>query len=142
MRLPWPVPAGLATALLAGCADPSPPPPLPQRAAICDVDLSHINGWGGAWRLRMSNEGGSCFMLASRDGGQIIGTGIAEPPAHGEAQSILLSLNLIRITYRPNPGFTGTDRFRVSMGPLLAWVEATVVPPPAQVPLAAGPANR
>jgi hypothetical protein len=139
MRVPWRLTAGLAVALLAGCAEP-PPPPLPPRAAICDVDLSRVTGWGGAWRMRMSNEGGYCFMLASRNGGQILETGIAQRPANGQAQSILIGLNLIRIIYRPNPGFTGADRFRVSMGPLLAWVEVTVVPPPAgQPPLAAGP---
>ena len=95
--------------------------------------------------MTVSNEGGGCWMDASRNGPPAVTTGIAEPPAHGEAQSSMLSLNLLRIVYRPNPGFVGTDRFVVRMEPytFTAPVAVTVVnPPPGQAPLAAGAPNR
>ena len=58
----------------------------------------------------------------------------------------MLSLNLIRIVYRPDPGFVGTDRFVVRMEPytFTAPVVVTIVAPPApgHPPLAAGTPNR
>lgn len=131
-------------ALPAACAEP-PPPPLPPKAKLCDVQLSLVTPFGGAWRMTMSNEGGGCWMDASRNGPAVVSTSISEPATHGEAQSAMLSLNFFRVVYRPNPGFMGEDRFTVRMEPYTfnAPVIVTVVAAPSgNAPLAAGAPNR
>jgi hypothetical protein len=73
-------------------------------------------------RIAMANDGGWCairYQVMMLNGG--FATGNAEvkaPPAHGEVLVGTLD-GLLRIAYRPQPGFVGSDVFSVYLrGPI------------------------
>lgn len=89
-------------------AEPAPPPaPLLCRTALG-------RGWarvGGQGRITMSQDGPACGGLLYADPDRLIPADtlrVAEAPAHGR---VVIRDN--GFAYVPNPGFAGTDAFRI-----------------------------
>jgi hypothetical protein len=145
--------AGAAVALLAaGCS--FPPPPQQSSAAelqalppsrICVPNLPVFGRFfypgdvmGGTYlpphgSIVMSNDGGWCQIRHIFTFQEVITVGtmsLATPPVHGEVRTGTVGEEL-RIAYRPQPGFTGSDGFVVHLATPQPWdipVAVTVVP--------------
>jgi len=92
------------------------PTDLP-RSRICSVSkIAHVAG--GAQipaRVTLNNDGRWCWlMLTTTLGGGAFGgpAHVTKQPSHGEVK-IDVFQKATRIAYKPQPGFTGADEFRV-----------------------------
>ena len=151
---------GALPLLAAGC-QPSPGPgqnaaqlqALPQ-AKVCEASLPPFGRWyyagsgrgiGGEYippdgSIRMDNDGGWCVIAFTHYWGHLqqpiqAPLAVSRPPAHGQVIAGSIGTSL-RIAYRPDPGFTGTDAFHVRMDAVERWDI------PVQVIVDAGVANR
>jgi hypothetical protein len=133
---------------LAGCASLAPVEQnaaqlaaLPP-AATCDARLPFFGYYRYARdemqqyaepdaSIAMGNDGGWCsiaYQAQMPNGAPTVAdASVTRPPGHGEAMVGTLN-GLLRIAYRPAPGFTGPDAFTVSLhGPLPYTVPVRVV---------------
>ena len=124
---------------LAGCASLAPPERNAAQlaalkpAATCDARLPFFGYYRYTRdemlqfaepdaRIAIGNDGGWCSIQyqAQMPNGAftVADASVTIPPGHGEAMVGTLS-GLLRIAYRPAPGFTGQDVFTVNLhGPL------------------------
>jgi len=134
-----------ACALTASCQQP-PPQNAAQLAALhaagtCDANLP-VFGWfsGGGrfmqWYLAphgsiiMDNDGGWCSIRYDAYYGTVPITPemrVVEPPQHGDVVVGSLA-KVLRIAYRPTPGYVGQDAFKVHIsGPTPDNIPVNVV---------------
>ncbi len=123
---PAPPPARQSPAVATG----APAPTASHAAAVCDVSAfaGGILGAGALASMHLSGGGGSC------DAEIFLRRGLRVPfsrlivttkPAHGTAEA-----GEARVTYSPEPGFSGRDRFIVSTIPAGSLEFAVTVDPP------------
>jgi hypothetical protein len=67
-------------------------------------------------QMQMSNDGGWCGIIATRDGHAFDSYLLLVRPEHGRVYAHHVGANT-RIDYTPDKGFTGTDAFAVRMIP-------------------------
>ncbi len=108
---------------LGACATPEPAKPTttaaadPTKPATCGVRV--LNGRirpGEDMQLLLSVKPNSqwCFDGISLSNTQTEGQAIATAPSHGELR-LVHQPGAVVFGYRPAPGFTGSDRFRISI---------------------------
>ena len=103
----------LATVLTAGCAMG---PDAEHPCTLTHTPFS-MDDQNPVLRVNMLNTGRYCGFTVSNDRRPAEGSGrITEQPAHGQAR-IRRIAGAAHIQYRPEPGFTGQDSFRATLGP-------------------------
>lgn len=117
-------------ALLAGCAQPAPPPVAPAvvysfdlqgaaRACTTPQQLVLTEGKTTDARIVVGNDGGWCAISVGQPGPvpTPYGAGLLrERPAHGKVYIHPVGRET-RIDYTPAPGYAGPDRFVVELLP-------------------------
>ena len=111
-----------AAATLVGCARPAPPPPAVTAAAgpgprSCGFDMlgrSLRPGADLAFVFTVPSGSQWCFDGIGVSGHSMDGLAVVEAPAHGEVR-LVPRPGAIVIGYRPAPGFSGDDRFRIAV---------------------------
>jgi hypothetical protein len=123
-----------ATALLAaGCAPSSGPTwngifavDVAGAAKTCAAPtVTPPDGLGLKVQVQMTNDGGWCGVVASRNGVAFDSYLLVTRPAHGRVFAHRVGTNT-RIDYTPDPGYAGADSFAVHMVPGDATIEEAV----------------
>ena len=124
--------------LVSGCAglDRSDQGRLQPQAVSgpCQVDKFYILPITAVHtRMTIGNAGQACAFTIFNPDLQVVLTNalVSDPPAHGRATAELVTLGRQgQVSYTPQPGYTGTDRFTITLEPqdLAVAVAVTVQP--------------
>jgi hypothetical protein len=86
------------------------------RASACTTSAYHVMAGANA-TISVENDGGWCWAdIYERSYWQTLSarhTTLTNPPKHGQVLVSDTGNQAVRIAYRPNPGFAGTDSFIV-----------------------------
>lgn len=125
----------IATALLAGCAQPPPPSAPTTRLYAIDLagaarrctvgPLAPVAGKEVAARMTVGNDGGWCAFAVAQQGQPYAAGLLTAEPAHGRVYIHPVGDNT-RIDYTPDAGYVGPDAFTVTLLPGRAVIRATV----------------
>jgi hypothetical protein len=138
---------------LAACADtaaPSQAAKADDPQGICQIDAHDMyfradTSWPVTYTVKNANRW--CFKGVTLSGpwGSGSSANLTEPPTHGEVRIITRAQGIF-MGYRPAPGYTGSDRFVVSLwgagGFRIAYTASVIVLPPPSDTHAASPAVR
>jgi hypothetical protein len=104
---------GIALIALSGCSTPQPT----QDACVVARTSGFVGAGGGEARITVAQNASPCSIDAAIRNGPMGQQGeIVTPPAHGTA-ALQITTQVTQVSYTPERGYVGPDRFAVNFGP-------------------------